>query len=129
MTTDGSSVSAMILPRVAQLATTLGLSIRVLSVHAAGGSPLGGADRETVDRAMESAAAFLTAEGVTATTEALMGAAAAEVVARWAADNGAALLAMSTHGRSGLTRTALGSVTVKTVHEAPCPVLVQRSAG
>ena len=129
VTTDGSPTSAMILPRVAQLATTLGLSIRVLSVHAAGGSPLGGADRETVDRAMESAAAFLTAEGVTATTEALMGADAAEVVARWAADNGAALLAMSTHSRSGLTRTALGSVTVKTVHEAPCPVLVQRSAG
>lgn len=129
VTTDGSPVSAMILPRVAHLATTLGLTVRVLSVHAGGGSPLGGADREVVDRAMESAVAFLTAEGVTAGAEALMGADAAEVVARWAADNDASLLAMSTHGRSGLARTALGSVTVKTVHSAPCPVLVQRSAG
>jgi nucleotide-binding universal stress UspA family protein len=129
MTTDGSPVSAMILPRVANLASTLGLTVRVLSVHAAGGSPLGGAERETVDRAMESAVAFLTAEGVTATAEALMGADAAEVVARWAADNDAALLAMSTHGRSGLARTALGNITAKSVHDAPCPVLVQRSAG
>lgn len=129
VTTDGSPVSAMILPRVAHLASSLGLTVRVLSVHAGGGSPLGGAEREAVDRAVESAVAFLTAEGVTATAEPLMGADAAEVVARWAADNDAALLAMSTHGRSGLARTALGSVTVKTVHDAPCPVLVQRSAG
>jgi nucleotide-binding universal stress UspA family protein len=129
VTTDGSPTSAMILPRVSHLASSLGMTVRVLSVHAGGGSPLGGAEREAVDRAMESAVAFLTAEGVTATAEPLMGADAAEVVARWAADNDAALLAMSTHGRSGVARTALGSVTVKTVHDAPCPVLVQRSAG
>jgi len=129
VTTDGSPVSAMILPRVAHLAAALGMSVRVTSVHAGGGTPLGGADRDAVDRAVESAVAFLAAEGIDASAVDLMGADAAEVVSEWAAAEDVAMLAMSTHGRSGLARTALGSVAIKTVHHAPCPVLVQRSAG
>ncbi len=36
------------------------------------------------------------------------------------------LIAMSSHGRSGLERWALGSVTERVLHRAPCPVLVVR---
>jgi nucleotide-binding universal stress UspA family protein len=38
------------------------------------------------------------------------------------------MLAMSTHGRTGWDRTALGSVAMKVVHDSPCPVLVQQPA-
>ena len=36
------------------------------------------------------------------------------------------LIVMSTHGRSGLSRWVLGSVTEKVLRQAPCPVLVIR---
>lgn len=38
------------------------------------------------------------------------------------------LIVMSSHGYSGLTRWLLGSVAEKVLHDAPCPVLVVRSA-
>jgi nucleotide-binding universal stress UspA family protein len=38
----------------------------------------------------------------------------------------AALIALATHGRSGLTRISLGSVASDVVRHAPCPVLVSR---
>jgi nucleotide-binding universal stress UspA family protein len=38
------------------------------------------------------------------------------------------LIAMATHGRSGLSRLVSGSVTEKVLREAPCPMLVVRPA-
>lgn len=38
----------------------------------------------------------------------------------------AALIALATHGRSGLDRIAMGSVATDVVRHAPCPVLVTR---
>jgi nucleotide-binding universal stress UspA family protein len=49
----------------------------------------------------------------------------ADAIARHAAGH-AGLLVASTHGRSGLSRMFMGSVAVRIVHKAPCPVLVQR---
>lgn len=40
---------------------------------------------------------------------------------------GADLLVLATHGRSGLARLVIGSVTERVVRTAPCPVLVVRS--
>ncbi len=41
----------------------------------------------------------------------------------------ASMIAMGTHGRSGLARLALGSVTMAVVHRAACPVLTTRPGG
>jgi nucleotide-binding universal stress UspA family protein len=41
-----------------------------------------------------------------------------------AADIGAAIIAASSHCRTGLSRFAIGSTTMGLVHQAPCPVLV-----
>ncbi|NIR40128.1 MAG: universal stress protein [Actinobacteria bacterium] len=49
------------------------------------------------------------------------------IVAR-ARDYGAALVAMTTHGASGLSRLLHGSVTADVVRHAPCPVLTVRPA-
>jgi nucleotide-binding universal stress UspA family protein len=40
----------------------------------------------------------------------------------------ATLVAMATHGRTGLGRVALGSVATRVVHDSRCPVLVIRPA-
>lgn len=45
-------------------------------------------------------------------------------IVRFAAERQASLIALSTHGRSGLSRVVMGSVAMAVVHAAPCPVLV-----
>lgn len=47
----------------------------------------------------------------------------AEQVVHQAQTLGADLIAMGTHGRTGILRLALGSVTRRVLHTAPCPVL------
>ena len=37
------------------------------------------------------------------------------------------LVAMSTHGRSGIQRLLLGSVAEEVIRKCPCPVLLRRS--
>jgi nucleotide-binding universal stress UspA family protein len=44
-----------------------------------------------------------------------------------ARDLPATLLAMTTHARTGIAHTALGSVAMDVVHRSPCPVLVAHS--
>ena len=44
-----------------------------------------------------------------------------------AEDEGADLLILASHGRSGLSRALLGSVAERVVRHAPCPVLVVRA--
>jgi nucleotide-binding universal stress UspA family protein len=129
VTTDGSPISAMILPRAARWAKALSMSIVVLSATAAGGSPLGGAEPDALANAVESAVSFFTREGIEARAESVIGTDAADAVAEWANANNAAMVAMATHGRGGLARTALGSTTMRTVHNCQCPVLVQKPIG
>ena len=52
---------------------------------------------------------------------------AAEQVEKTAIEIGADLIAMSTHGRSGLSKLAFGSVTEKVLHEGRIPVLIVRA--
>jgi nucleotide-binding universal stress UspA family protein len=53
---------------------------------------------------------------------------AAEEILKAAEDIKADLIAMSTHGRSGLRRFAFGSVTDKVLHAAKVPVLMVRAS-
>jgi nucleotide-binding universal stress UspA family protein len=52
---------------------------------------------------------------------------AATAIARAARADGAELLVVGTHGRTGLKRVALGSVAEALAREAPCSVLIVRS--
>lgn len=45
------------------------------------------------------------------------------MLVRWAKEKGIDLIVMSTHGRSGLPRMLIGSVTEKLLRSSPCPVL------
>lgn len=51
---------------------------------------------------------------------------APEMIARVARDEGADLVVVGTHGRTGLDRVMLGSVAERVMRIAPCPVLVAR---
>lgn len=64
--------------------------------------------------------------GVPADWEVLHGAHVATVLADYIAELPADLVVMSTHGRTGLARVAVGSVAMGVVHRARCPVLVVR---
>ncbi|MFN3215902.1 MAG: universal stress protein [Acidimicrobiales bacterium] len=50
----------------------------------------------------------------------------ATAIVEHAVDVGASMIAMATHGRTGLPRVVLGSVAMEIAHRAPCPVLVHR---
>ncbi len=52
---------------------------------------------------------------------------AAEEIIKAAQDTKADLIAMSSHGRSGFRRWALGSITDKVLHESKIPVLTVRA--
>ena len=66
--------------------------------------------------------------GYVATATTLPGA-PAQAIADWVADDPDALVVMSTHGRGGIARWALGSVADKVLHLIPNPMLLVRSAG
>jgi nucleotide-binding universal stress UspA family protein len=51
---------------------------------------------------------------------------AADVICKEAADRGTDVIVVGTHGRTGLKRLFLGSVSEHVVRRAPCPVLVVR---
>ena len=53
----------------------------------------------------------------------------AEVILDFAQANGVDLIVMSTHGRSGVTRWAIGSVTDRVVRESLVPVLIVSPPG
>src|SRR5687768_13493221 len=76
---------------------------------------------------LEEVAARLTAEGLEVHTERLEGDPAGEIV-RYAEEHPRiTLIAMSTHGRSGLDRWVFGSVAEKVVQASPVPLLIIRA--
>ena len=81
--------------------------------------------RAELEREMEALARKLGDTGIEIATEVREGR-PAEVVVDRAAELGVDLIAMGTHGRSGLQRLALGSVARRVVQHAPCPVLTVR---
>jgi nucleotide-binding universal stress UspA family protein len=62
--------------------------------------------------------------GVEIKTEAINGLNPAISIADYASRNGIDLVVINTHGRKGIKRFILGSVTEKVIQESPCPVLV-----
>ncbi len=110
------------------LATLLGGRVRVVEmarrpdVLGTAKVPAGHVD------ALESVIAELHATGVDSTYEIVDGFDAAASLLDAAVRTDAALLALGTHGRRGIPRVALGSVTARVVHHAPSPVVVAHPA-
>jgi nucleotide-binding universal stress UspA family protein len=137
---DGSPLAEKILPGVSSWARALDLEVTLIrayefpeAAHLANAGLLR-PDYESVRRSIAAeAGAYLKAkenslvsEGVrTVSTVILEGAAADEIVS-YGQTAPRAMIAMSTHGRSGVQRWILGSVTEKVVRHGDDPVLVLR---
>lgn len=74
---------------------------------------------------LETVAAKMRSKGIKVDTMVTAGH-AAEGIIKVSQEIGANLIAMSTHGLSGISRWAMGSVTDKVLHESAIPVLTVR---
>ena len=81
--------------------------------------------RKDVEKQLEPVLAMARAEGVRVRGEILAGPAPKRLV-ELAEKNGAALLVLGTHGRTGLKKLVIGSIANQVVATAPCPVLTVR---
>ena len=138
---DGSKLAETVLPRAVELAKKLSLEIVLTRAYQIPLSTYGGAETAYIPNpnalmnvVKEEAGAYLEAKvdelrqnGVEKVSSILLlGSGADEIIdlARTTPDN---LIAMCTHGRSGVKRWALGSVTEKVVRHSGDPVLVVRA--
>jgi nucleotide-binding universal stress UspA family protein len=135
---DGSDIGEAALPYAEILAINSRASIKLLQVITPPGtveaSLLGGPDwrkfiksmHDAGENYLKSVAEKLVSKRVKATYEVVSGDPADKIV-EYAEDKTISLLAMSTHGRTGLARWVLGSVADKVLHSARIPILLVRS--
>jgi len=81
--------------------------------------------RKWVEEELEKWAGAARSKGISVRTLVRTGSAYQEIV-NLATDERADLVAMGTHGRSGMSRLLLGSVADRVIRLAPCPVLTVR---
>jgi nucleotide-binding universal stress UspA family protein len=142
---DGSEVAEQILPHVEALGRALGSTLIVLratvppeqivaGLNAGVVSPAMGiidpqpiieAEREEVDGYLAQVAARLREHGLTVQTE-RPAAPAADAILQRADEFDVDLIAMTSHGRTGLRRLVFGSVAGVVLHQSTRPLLVVR---
>ena len=121
---DGSRLSRAAALAAGDLALEMGASVRVVEVLrpsdviTVGSFPTADAD------VLKEVEAKLLSRGVSAEHAFIDGFDAADALVQDAGERHASFISLASHGRSGLSRTALGSVSTSTVRKAPCPVLV-----
>jgi nucleotide-binding universal stress UspA family protein len=129
---DGSALAEAILPEIEKVARSMGARIillRVSRAHVFPGKDPTEAEIDVVRRAEEYLAEIrdrLAGKGFDAEAYVRYGSVAEEILTH-SARNDIDLIAMSTHGRSGLGRWALGSVAEKIVRRSVKPVLLLRA--
>ncbi|HSL57668.1 MAG TPA: universal stress protein [Acidimicrobiales bacterium] len=130
---DGSLRSESVVPLAAEWSRRLGAELWVVSVidprdAAAARAALGG-DHVDEGAHVHRVASALSAElGRAIDWEVLHDDDPAAALVRYAADKGASVVVMATHGRTGLARVTMGSVTARVVRDHSGVVLVARSA-
>ncbi|CAG9166588.1 universal stress protein [Cupriavidus respiraculi] len=140
---DGSRSADLALTEAARIAKAMGAEVEVLFVADDSDVFLGAPHFDPTKlrqgivalghRTLRAAGETLEAEGVRATTRLLEqpvapGKFAATIVAeadRWGAD----LIAMGTHGRRGINRVVMGSVSEGVIRATTTPVLLTRAPG
>jgi nucleotide-binding universal stress UspA family protein len=122
---DGSPEAEAIVPFLADIAGPLDLQVTLLSVLPPGA--LDDAERRRVDATeyLAPLAIELRGRGIRAQTAVRHGEPADEILAA-ALEAGADLIALTTHGRSGLRRILVGSVAEAVLRRARLPVLAMR---
>jgi nucleotide-binding universal stress UspA family protein len=136
---DGSALAEDALRSAERLATLPGARLHLLRVIEPARYPLAGegyvyvpfddeAERADAQAYLDEQIARLARGGVPATSQVVMGM-PISVIPRVAAECGADVIAMATHGRGGLARLVLGSVATGTLQRTHVPVLLTRPSG
>jgi nucleotide-binding universal stress UspA family protein len=129
---DGSVTAEAVLADAAELAKSMGATLHLVRVKSLVPQlitnpglpfPIPEPDPQPY---LEGFSGVLAASGILTLPQAREGEAAEEIVAV-ARETNAGLLCLTTHGRTGLSRSLLGSVAEKVLRTAPCPVLLRRS--
>jgi nucleotide-binding universal stress UspA family protein len=131
--TDGTATSRAIVPEVSSWIRSLRLRAWVVQV-------LDPESRLALEESGEEpaievgvvhslAASLLSRDGAGINWDVLHSDHTADAIVDYARRLPASLIAMATHGRTGLARLALGSVAANVVHDAACPALVVRPDG
>lgn len=137
---DGSKLAEKILPHVTALAKPMGAEVTLVTVVqltlGAGASKLEAVPEAAAEHKkalmgealvyLEKVQRDLKGKGVTAHARALEGDVASAIIA-FAEQKGFDLVAMATHGRSGLDRFVMGSIAEKVVRSTSKPVLLIRT--
>ncbi len=84
-------------------------------------------EKASAQKYLDKVGAGLKQKGLTVKSEVRLGNAAEEIV-KFADETSASVVAMSTHGRSGFSHLAFGSVTEKVLHSGKTPVLLVRAS-
>ena len=118
---DGSPLAEQVLPHVVSLAKALGLTVTLLRVatHRQNGPLV---------HYLEAVAEKLRGAGLPSVKSRTIGDHPAETIVSVARETPHSMVAMTTHGRSGIRRAVLGSVTDHVVRHCGEPVLVIRAA-
>jgi nucleotide-binding universal stress UspA family protein len=130
--TDGSRFSGIAVGKAIDFAAAYGGSLVVVSVvdvPAEFYAEAPAAVEDMVRKAKEYTAAVRTkAEAAGVRAETYVGEAEAfEAIVKLARDQAVNMIVVGSHGRTGLRRLLMGSVTEKVIGHAPCPVLVAKS--
>jgi nucleotide-binding universal stress UspA family protein len=128
---DGSTKAAAILPTVWRWASELGLQVHLLHITYPLGDPRIGdlhvpEETRVVTAELRRTAADLEARGIDASWAVVEDTEVAAGIARQAAHRMCELIALCTHGRTGLARVLAGSVAMEIVRRAPVPTLIRR---
>jgi nucleotide-binding universal stress UspA family protein len=138
---DGSAESESVLPHALELAGVRDATVTLLHIiepifllgdEGLGLTPVAleaGATADRIERGrtyLAGVADRLAAEGHAVRTEVLNDVDPPGAILRYAGEHGSDVIAMSTHGRSGLARLAAGSVSDKVVRGGRLPVLLSR---
>jgi len=134
---DGSELSKKALDQAEKLAKTFDAEIilfQVVPFMPIYGSPelvtpliIDEKQKEAAERYLMDLAEELKKRGLSVTSMVRTGQQVAVEIIDFAKERGVDLIAMCTHGRSGITRWVLGSVTLKVLTRAETPILLIRS--
>jgi nucleotide-binding universal stress UspA family protein len=121
---DGSLDARHAAEAAANLARSVGATVELYELMEPRDADHADVERKLATSRLRAAAEELRAGGVATSFELGDGFDAADVLLERLRTGRQFMLAVGSHGRSGLERAAFGSVTLRVVHDAHCPVLV-----
>jgi nucleotide-binding universal stress UspA family protein len=138
---DGSALAESVLPTVMEVAKTLDLEVILCRAYELAASAYYGSEdylpnydemlrevKEEAESYLEKKVESLKVSGLTKVFWAALNGSGAEEIIGYARKHPDALVAMCTHGRSGISRWVLGSVAERVVRHSDDPVLVVHAA-